>query len=122
MCWRVRRSGCAKHWTESRDGYGERFDAEFDERIYMADVATLLEVIRGIPDASETPLLVGHNPGLEQLLARLTSDDELGLRGKVAGKYPTGALAVVELPADRWRDVQEGSGKIVELILPRELD
>ena len=104
------------------EGYGERFDAVFDERIYMAGLDALLEIVRDIPDDSEKPLLVGHNPGLEQLLLRLTSDDDRGLRGKVAGKYPTGALAVVELPADRWREITEGSGKIVELILPRELD
>lgn len=103
-------------------GYGGRFETEFNERIYMADVRTLLEAIRSIPDDSARPLLVGHNPGLEQLLARLTSDDEHGLRGRIVGKYPTGALAVVEIPADGWRDVEEGSGRIVELILPRDLD
>ena len=107
---------------EVAGGYGDRFETEFDERIYMASVPTLLEVIRSIPDAAKSPLLVGHNPGLEQLLARLTSDDELGLRDKILGKYPTSALAVVELPTDRWRDVEDGSGTIVELILPRELD
>ena len=104
------------------DGYGERFRTQFEERIYMADVSTLLEVIRSIRDNFKKPLLVGHNPGLEQLLARLTSDDERGLRRKIHGKLPTGALAVVELLADSWSDVQEGGGKIVELILPRELD
>ena len=104
------------------DGYGDRFDVEFDERIYMASAGTLLETVRSTADDWKRPLLVGHNPGLEQLLSRLTVDDDLGQRDKVIGKYPTGALAVLELRAERWRDVEEGSGRIVELILPRELD
>jgi phosphohistidine phosphatase len=103
------------------DGYGDRFEVEFDERIYMASTGALLDIIRDMADNWKRPLLVGHNPGLEQLLGRLTSDDNRGLRDKVLGKYPTGALAVVELPADRWHDVEGGGGQIIELILPREL-
>ena len=102
-------------------GYGDELTARFDERIYMASSATLLEIVREFPDQAEAPLLVGHNPGLERLVTTLSSDDHGGLREKVHGKYPTGALAVLELPAKSWRDVEEGSGQIVELILPREL-
>ena len=103
------------------DGYGADFEVAFDERIYMATVGALLEIVRGIPDDSKRPLLVGHNPGLELLLSRLTRGHDGGPRDKVLGKYPTGALAVVQLPAKLWREVAEGSGEIVELILPREL-
>jgi phosphohistidine phosphatase len=70
----------------------------------------------------KAPLLVGHNPGLERLLVDLTRDDEDGLRHRVADKYPTGAMAVLELPTHRWAGVAPGNGKIVELILPKELD
>ena len=68
------------------------------------------------------PLIVGHNPGLEQLITELTLNDGRGLRERVAGKFPTGALAIIELPAKRWAEVEPGSGEIVELILPKELD
>ena len=102
-------------------GYDRELTARFDERIYMASSATLLEIVRDLPDQAEAPLLVGHNPGLERLVTMLSTDDDRGLREKVHGKYPTGALAVLELPAESWRDVEEGSGEIVELILPREL-
>jgi lysyl-tRNA synthetase class 1 len=50
------------------------------------------------------------------------SDDMDGLRDRIACKYPTGALAVVEVRARRWADVEPGSGQVVELILPKELD
>ena len=94
----------------------------FDERIYLASVGTLLEIVRKVADDVKAPLLVGHNPGLEHLLSTLARDDDHGLRDKVLGKFPTGALAVVQLDANSWRDIGEKSGEIVELILPRELD
>jgi phosphohistidine phosphatase len=75
-----------------------------------------------LDEAVKAPLIVGHNPGLEELIAELTRDDHEGYRRRVAGKFPTGALAIVELPARRWAEVAPGSGEIVELILPKELD
>ncbi len=67
-------------------------------------------------------LLVGHNPGLERLMVELSRDDKHGYRDRIARKYPTAALAVVELPVKRWSDITPGSGTIVELIEPRDLD
>jgi phosphohistidine phosphatase len=90
--------------------------------MYLADEQTLLSLVRAMPEKVHAPLLVGHNPGLERLLVELTHDDGDGLRNRIATRYPTGAFAGVELPADRWTDVTPGDGEIVELILPKELD
>lgn len=100
------------------------FDApiQFEPQMYGASERELLVLVRALPESVKAPLFVGHNPGLERLLVDLTRDDEGGLRHRVAGKFPTGAMAVMELPAHRWADVTPGSGKIVELILPKELD
>ena len=111
---------------ETIDGLQEKYEfgapIRFEPRIYMASAEQLLGLIRALPDNADAPLLVGHNPGLQRLLVELTHDDESGLRDRVAQQYPTAALAVVQLPAHRWELVEPGSGEIVELILPRELD
>ena len=112
---------------ETLDGlmetYGEpRFEIRFEPRIYEATVATLLDIVHELPDNASAPLLVGHNPGLENLILKLSSEDSSGFRARVAEGYPTAALAVIELPSQRWSDMDSGSGEIVELILPRELD
>jgi phosphohistidine phosphatase len=111
---------------ETIDGVQEEFDfdapIQFEPRIYMTTEGTLLELIRALPEKVKAPLLVGHNPDLEHLLVGLTHDDKDGLRRRIASKYPTAALAVVELPAKKWADIESGSGEIVELILPKELD
>jgi phosphohistidine phosphatase len=88
----------------------------------MASVDELCELVREIPDNVENALLIGHNPGLERLVVELTHDDNRGLRANVAEKFPTAALAVIKLPANRWAEIESGGGKVVELILPKELD
>ena len=111
---------------ETIDGVQEKYDfgapIRFEQEIYLATSETLLSLVRDLPDSVEAPLLVGHNPGLERLLVELADDDAKGLRKRIAGKYPTGAFAVVELPAREWAEITPGTGEIVEMILPKELD
>jgi phosphohistidine phosphatase len=96
-------------------------DPDFDERLYLAGTQTLLEIVRQAPDVDRL-LLVGHNPGLEELALRLSRRDADPLRAEVEVKYPTGTLVEIELPVDRWSDVAEGEGRIARLIRPRDLD
>lgn len=112
---------------ETLDGlaqtYGELpFPIRFERHIYLADGATLLGLVRGVSDEVEKLLLVGHNPGLERLVATLAADDDKGLRHRAALKFPTAALAAIDLAAGSWADIETAGGKLVELILPRELD
>jgi phosphohistidine phosphatase len=105
---------------ELAHGYGDLPHVRFDDRLYGAGTATLEHIVRAIPDHLHAPLLIGHNPGLHELLLRLTALGEL--RQKIAGKYPTAAVAVVTLPAAQWGGIEPGTGELRELILPRELD
>jgi phosphohistidine phosphatase len=102
-------------------GYGKAFDVRFDQNLYGASLAALVDFVRAIPEQVHAPLLVGHNPGLQQLVLALTRDEDQKLRKSVEAKFPTAAVAIIELPAVRWDEVETGSGEIVELILPRDL-
>ena len=93
----------------------------FDERVYLASLTTLVGLVHATPDRTRRMLLVGHNPGLEEL-ALFLAGREGPLRAEVEVKYPTGTLAEIALPVTRWRDVGEGQGKIVRFIRPRDLD
>jgi phosphohistidine phosphatase len=95
---------------------------EYDERLYLASAAILLDLVRHAPDGVGRLLLVGHNPGLEQLALRLARRDEAGLRGEVAVKYPTGTVAEIALPVEHWAEAKEGTGRILRFIRPRDLD
>ena len=94
---------------------------DYDERIYLAPTATLMEIIHEIPDEADRLLLVGHNPGLEELALLLAGPDG-PLRSEVAIKYPTGTIAEIAFAADHWADVGKGDGRIVRFIRPRDLD
>jgi phosphohistidine phosphatase len=103
-------------------GYGRPLKALFDERIYLASAAQLLELVRSTGDAASSLLMIGHSPGLERLALTLTDPNQGGLRDLLEQKYPTGALAEISLPAQRWRDVAQGSGSLARFVRPRDLD
>ena len=95
----------------------------WDRRIYLASSATLLDLIHEQEGDPASILMVGHNPGLEDLIFDLVPDDGSSpLRDIVEEKFPTAAYAVLELAADSWADVREGSARLVHLVRPRDLD
>lgn len=109
--------------TETIEGLAETFGPirpAYDERIYLAPVETLLDLVRAADDACATLLIVGHNPGMERLALLLARAGPL--RAEIAAKYPTGALAELAFPVDHWRDVGPGSGILQRFIRPRDLE
>jgi len=89
-----------------------------DRRMYLAGVDELLAVIADNHDRPWPLLLIGHNPGLEDLLLYLVGDAAAHTgSGKI---MPTAALAQVELPDDSDRPAA-GAGRLVTLTRPREL-
>jgi phosphohistidine phosphatase len=88
-------------------------EIEFDEAVYGASSSELLKLIGRLPDRSACALLVGHNPGFEDLLGRLTGSHE---------RMPTSALACIEFGVDHWDDVEDKKGRLVWLLTPKQLD
>ncbi len=105
--------------TELAQGYGAAVDTRFDEAIYLAPVDALLAMVRAADDKDARLLLVGHNPGMEQLALLLSGDN--ALRDEIATKYPTGALTEIAFDTDHWRDIEAGEGRLARFIRPREL-
>jgi phosphohistidine phosphatase len=95
----------------------------WDRRIYLASSATLLDLIHEQEGDPASILMIGHNPGLEDLIFDLVPDDGSSpLRDIVEEKFPTAAYAVLELDAESWADVREGSARLIHLTRPRDLD
>lgn len=95
-------------------------DPVFEPRLYLASADTLLEIARAAGDGIDRLMLVGHNPGLESLALRLTRRSPL--RSELELKYPTGTLAGIALPVERWNEVGDGMGTLMRFIRPRDLD
>jgi phosphohistidine phosphatase len=84
----------------------------WEEAVYAAGADALLAVVRGLPDAVDHALLIGHNPGFEELAALLIGT-ECGVT------LPTAAAAHFEIDADRWSEVCAGAGRLQWLITPK---
>jgi phosphohistidine phosphatase len=68
-----------------------------DQQLYMASPADIFSLLRRMRENAETVMIVGHNPGLEELVAQLTGEQQ---------DLPTAALAHIVLPIDQWRDLK----------------
>ncbi len=96
---------------------------QWDRRIYLASSVNLIDVLRETDDHISSVMMVGHNPGLEDVIFDLVPDDgTCPLRAVVETKFPTAAFAVLECNIERWNDLHEGCAKLVHLMRPRDLD
>lgn len=104
------------------EGYGRDLDPVYDRRIYLASDAALLEIVQETDDSFARLLLLGHNPGFVRLALLLSRDDGSDNRARMAGKFPTGALAEIALPVARWQEVKPQAGALARFLRPRDLD
>ena len=90
----------------------------FSPELYLANLSALLKILRDIPADRNSVMLVGHNPGLDELVSFLSKTPiPLTESGKL---MTTACLAVFKLPDD-WNDL-EGKGELVNIIRPSDLD
>lgn len=92
---------------------GYEGEIEHLPELYLASPAEILDVLATIPDRYARILVVGHNPGMESLVARLTGQHHA---------FPTAALAHVSLDVDHWREAPEAHGGLLGFWVPRELE
>ena len=83
------------------------------QELYLASAGRIIELLAVSCDRQPRVMVVGHNPGLEELVSGLTG---------VPVTFPTAALARIECGVSLWRDLQlRGPAKLVELWKPREI-
>jgi phosphohistidine phosphatase len=89
-----------------------------EDELYGAGERALLERVRRLPGSVGSAMLIGHNPGLEDLVLSVAgSGDRLA---DVRAKYPTGALATLEWEGG-WADLAPGAAVLTGFVTPREL-
>lgn len=88
-----------------------KVEIQFEEKIYEASPLTLLHIVSGLEDKNETILLVGHNPGLENLIKLLTGE---------AQPLPTAGLAKINLQIETWSRTAANSGQREWFVSPKD--
>ena len=110
LCSSARR---ARETLELVDPPGE---LQIAPELYGASADQLLARVRRLPETIDSAMLIGHNPGMQELAACLASDD-----GELAEqKFPTGALAMLRV-AGPWLDLRAGGAELAAFVKPREL-
>lgn len=92
---------------------------QVEDGLYGASAEALLERLRGIPEPVHSALVIGHNPGLQELVLLLAAPSPL--LAEVTAKFPTGALATLALGDRTWRSVSQGGAELVGYTTPRKL-
>ena len=100
-----------------RRGLGDP-KVSFEETLYAGDADRLLARLRTVPVGVEAVMVVGHNPGLQDLALELATKS--GEVRKLREKLPTGGLATLSFEG-AWRDLGPHRAKLVRLVVPREL-
>ncbi len=91
-------------------GYGG--EIKYKRSLYAAPPDAYLRALRGLPERYERVMIIGHNPGLEELLEMLTGD---------AQHLPTAAVVHVQLHVERWGALRDhGDGELLAFWRPRE--
>jgi len=98
-----------------------RAETSFDARLYGASPATLLGLIAKLPAASASALIIGHNPGIEELALELAGHGPPQPIARMREKFPTGALAVFTALVSDWRGFASAS-RIADFIRPADLE
>ena len=128
LCSTARRA--RQTWQFAQAGLAATAPVTFDARIYEASATDLLALIREVPPAAGTLLLIGHNPATEDLALLLATPPgaRAGPSGAVPGdlerirsKFPTAAIAVLEFPGT-WPGLAPGRARLTAFVSPRDLD
>jgi phosphohistidine phosphatase len=98
---------------------------DYLEALYLAEPDVILSIVRLASDTVKSLMVVGHNPGMEQVATRLAREPvkrkEKDRFDLIEEKFPTAALAVLDFDVARWRDVAPGEGALTDFVRPRDL-
>jgi phosphohistidine phosphatase len=99
---------------------GDALEIHIERALYGAGAAQLLERLRRLPNRAPSAMLIGHNPGIQDLALGLAAGGPA--LAALREKFPTGALATVDVDAERWRDLDDGMATATALVTPRSLE
>ena len=98
---------------------------DYLEALYLAEPEVIVSIARLAADKVKCLMIVGHNPGMEQVASLLAREPvkrkERDRFDLIEEKFPTAALAVLDFDVARWRDIAPGHGMLADFVRPRDL-
>lgn len=109
-------------WRLVADAFPRKPSAAFEDRIYEASPRDILAAIAAAPASARSLLVVGHNPGFHETANLLVNSGDKRMRGRLSEKFPTAALAVIDLDIPDWTVIRPGTGRLEAFVTPRAID
>lgn len=114
-------SSPSRRTRETLGGFLQRWemseaDVVFDEALYLAGEACLLDKIHALPDTLDRVLFLGHNPGLTDLVNRLTPREAYVKNVRTCG------VVVLEFDVAGWSEIRPAGGALVLHLRPKQLE
>lgn len=88
------------------------------DEMYDAPVDRLFHYVRGIDPSHKAALMVGHNPGIHQLVMMLARGGDAQMRAAAAAEYKPGTLAVLRAGVLSWESVAPENTALIDLLVP----
>jgi phosphohistidine phosphatase len=100
---------------------GEATTINVERELYGAGASMMLARLRKVDDTVPSVMLIGHNPGTEDLALTLAGSGDEAARSRMESKYPTAGLASFDID-DSWRDLAPGRARVTAFVIPRDLE
>lgn len=91
------------------------------DALYETGQAAYMQLLRGLPAAAQTALLLGHNPSLEDTARHLIGRADPSLLARIEDKLPTGTLMAIQCPVDAWEGLKPGTCTLLDIVRPADL-
>lgn len=108
-------------WALLEPAFAKKPAQQFVPDLYAASRETLFDIIRQVPVGVNTLLLVGHNPGLEEITRNLAASGEAEALMRFGRGMPTAALALFDLSINDWKQIAPKTGRMELFVTPKSL-
>lgn len=119
LCSPARRA--VETWQAMAPVLGPDTSVKEDASLFLTRAEQLLDRLLLLSDACGSAMLIGHNPGLPNLVAAILRSDDRAKWIRVNRGFPPAGLAVLSVPGDTWTDFWAGNGRLQHFVTPDEL-
>lgn len=104
-----------------QDAYGKKFTTEYNQKLYLASAGEMLNIISAVPENTSALMVVGHNPGLQELAVKLAKKGDNASLDTLAIKFPTCTMAALSFEGT-WAMIRHSPATLERMHTPKKMD
>ena len=109
-------------WALVASAFAKAPPAKFESSIYESSSEAILKAIKATEPTAKTLVVVGHNPGMQQLAAILVASGDIEARQRMLEEFPTAAFAMIGFATESWDGVHANGGRLEHFVTPHTLE